>query len=148
MLCRPRPGSGETKVPPKALVKPASGHAVIQGGVSTVVGVASYRIRGELLPRQLVKAEVERGVVFSKVEADLKQGRVPSLSGAPLAIGFTVADDRCLVLALHQTVWCLSSTVPPGTSHWAIVPWCTGQSGVLSQTVREWLHSLHVSNFA
>jgi hypothetical protein len=29
-----------------------------------------------------------------------------------------------------------SPPVPPGTSHWAIVPWCTGQSGVWHQTVR------------
>ena len=37
----------------------------------------------------------------------------------------------------HRTVWCSHWTVqwsslrvPPGTSRWAAVPWCTGQSGV------------------
>jgi hypothetical protein len=30
----------------------------------------------------------------------------------------------------------LLSTVPPRTSHWATVPWCTGKSGVWHQTVR------------
>jgi hypothetical protein len=29
-----------------------------------------------------------------------------------------------------------SSIVPPGTSHWATVPWCTGHSGVWHWTVR------------
>jgi hypothetical protein len=29
----------------------------------------------------------------------------------------------------------LLSIVPPGTSRWATVPWCTGQSGVWHQTV-------------
>jgi hypothetical protein len=29
----------------------------------------------------------------------------------------------------HRTVRWLSSTVPPGTSHWATILWCTGQSG-------------------
>jgi hypothetical protein len=28
-----------------------------------------------------------------------------------------------------------SPPVPPGTSHWATVPWCTGQSGVWHRTV-------------
>jgi hypothetical protein len=36
MLSRPRPGSGETKISPKALVEPALGHVVVQRGVSTV----------------------------------------------------------------------------------------------------------------
>jgi hypothetical protein len=31
-------------------------------------------------------------------------------------------------LVLHQIIWWVSSIVPPGTSHWATVPWCTGQS--------------------
>jgi hypothetical protein len=30
----------------------------------------------------------------------------------------------------HRTVWWSSLRVPPGTGHWAAVPWCTGQSGV------------------
>jgi hypothetical protein len=30
----------------------------------------------------------------------------------------------------HQTIWWSSLRVPPGTSRWAGVPWCTGQSGV------------------
>jgi hypothetical protein len=50
MLTRPRPGSDETEVPPKALVEPVPGHAVVQGMVSTVVRVASCKICGELLP--------------------------------------------------------------------------------------------------
>jgi hypothetical protein len=29
-----------------------------------------------------------------------------------------------------------SPPVPPRTIHWATVPWCTGQSGVLARTVR------------
>jgi hypothetical protein len=29
-----------------------------------------------------------------------------------------------------------SPPMPPKTSHWATVPWCTGQSGVCHQTVR------------
>jgi hypothetical protein len=58
----------------------------------------------------------------------------------------------------HRTVWCSHRTVrwsslrvPPGTSHWAEVPWCTGQSGVWApdspvlhaQTVRR----QHTSSF-
>jgi hypothetical protein len=58
----------------------------------------------------------------------------------------------------HQTVWCShrivrwsSLRVPPGTSHWAEVPWCTGHSGVWApdspvlhaQTV----HKQHTSSF-
>jgi hypothetical protein len=50
MLSRSRLGSGETEVPPEALVEPASRHAVVQGGLSSVVRVASCGIRGELLP--------------------------------------------------------------------------------------------------
>jgi hypothetical protein len=50
MLSRPRPGSGEMDVPPEALVEPTSGHATVHGKVSTVVGVASCGIHGELLP--------------------------------------------------------------------------------------------------
>jgi hypothetical protein len=30
----------------------------------------------------------------------------------------------------HRTVRWSSLRVPPGTSRWAAVPWCTGQSGV------------------
>jgi hypothetical protein len=30
----------------------------------------------------------------------------------------------------HRTVRWSSLRVPPGTSRWAFVPWCTGQSGV------------------
>jgi hypothetical protein len=59
-----------------------------------------------------------------------------------------VACPVCLVVALseqvtvgaagfpHRTVWSSHRTVrwsslrvPPGTSRWAAVPWCTGQSG-------------------
>jgi hypothetical protein len=44
MLSRPRLGSGETEVPPEALHEPATRHAVMQGVVSTIVGVASCGI--------------------------------------------------------------------------------------------------------
>jgi hypothetical protein len=57
LLSEPRPGSGKTEVPPEALVEPASGH--------TVVRVASFGIRGELLLGQLVEAELGQDVVFS-----------------------------------------------------------------------------------
>jgi hypothetical protein len=40
MLSRPRLGSGEADAPPEALAEPASGHAVVHGGVNTVVRVA------------------------------------------------------------------------------------------------------------
>jgi hypothetical protein len=66
MLSRSRPGSGETEVPPEALVEPASGHAIVQGGVNTVAGVASCGIREELLPGHLVEAELGRGGAFSQ----------------------------------------------------------------------------------
>lgn len=46
---------GETEVSPEALVEPASGLAVMQGGVSTVVEVDSCGICGELLSGQLPK---------------------------------------------------------------------------------------------
>jgi hypothetical protein len=49
MLSRPRLGSGEADAPPEALAEPASGHAVVHGGVNTVVRVAFCGIRGELL---------------------------------------------------------------------------------------------------
>jgi hypothetical protein len=78
MLSRQRPGSGKTKVPPEALVEPASGHAVVQGGVSIVVGVATYGIHGELLPGQLAEAELGRSGVFFEVKADFGRGGVPS----------------------------------------------------------------------
>jgi hypothetical protein len=61
----------------------------------------------------------------------------------------TLACPVCLVVALseqvtvgaagfphrtvrssHRTVRWSSLRVPPGTSRWAAVPWCTGQSGV------------------
>jgi hypothetical protein len=51
-------------------------------------------------------------------------------------------------LVSNRTVWCLSSIVPSWTSRWTNVPWCTGQSGALSCTVRRWLHFLHVLDFA
>jgi hypothetical protein len=44
MLSRPRPCSGEAKVPAEAMVGPARGHAVMQGVVRTAAGVASCRI--------------------------------------------------------------------------------------------------------
>jgi hypothetical protein len=60
----------------------------------------------------------------------------------------------------HRTVQWSSLWVPPGTSHWAAVPWCTGQSGVWApdspvlhaQTVRRqhtwtFLGSLLMSSF-
>jgi hypothetical protein len=34
------------------------------------------------------------------------------------------------VRSSHRTVRWSSLRVPPGTSRWAAVPWCTGQSGV------------------
>jgi hypothetical protein len=34
------------------------------------------------------------------------------------------------VRSSQQTVWWSSLWVPPGTSRWAAVPWCTGQSDV------------------
>jgi hypothetical protein len=49
MLSRPRPGSGETEVPPEALVEPISGHTVVRGGGNIIVGVALCGIRGEWL---------------------------------------------------------------------------------------------------
>jgi hypothetical protein len=58
MLSRSRPSSGKTKVPLEALAELALGHAVVQGGGSTVVGVASCKIRGELLPEQLAEADL------------------------------------------------------------------------------------------
>jgi hypothetical protein len=56
------------------------------------------------------------------------------------AAGFPHRTVRCS----HRTVWWSFLRVPPGTSRWAGVPWCTGQSGVwapdspvrLAQTVR------------
>jgi hypothetical protein len=57
---------GETEVPPETLVEPASGHAVVQGGVNIVAGVASCGICGELLPWHLAEVELERGRVFSQ----------------------------------------------------------------------------------
>jgi hypothetical protein len=57
---------GETEVPPEALVEPASEHAVIQGGVSIVVGVTFCEIHGESLLGQLAEAELGRGGVFSR----------------------------------------------------------------------------------
>jgi hypothetical protein len=35
-----------------------------------------------------------------------------------------------IVWSSHRTVQWSSLRVPPGTSRWAAVPWCTGQSGV------------------
>jgi hypothetical protein len=34
-----------------------------------------------------------------------------------------------IVRSSHRTVWWSSLWVPPGTSRWAAVPWCTEQSG-------------------
>jgi hypothetical protein len=48
------------------MAEPAPGHAVMQGGVSIVVGVASCGIYGELLPGQLTEAELGRDEVFSQ----------------------------------------------------------------------------------
>jgi hypothetical protein len=48
------------------------------------------------------------------------------------AAGFSHRTVRCS----HQTVRWSSLRVPPGTSRWAAVPWCTGQSGGGHQTVR------------
>jgi hypothetical protein len=42
------------------------------------------------------------------------------------AVGFS----HRTVWSSHQTVWWSSLRVPPGTSRWAAVPRCTGQSGV------------------
>jgi hypothetical protein len=70
MLFRPTQSSGEAEVPPKALVEPASGHAAVQGGGSTIVEVSSCEIRGELLLGQLAEVELERGRVFSEAEVD------------------------------------------------------------------------------
>lgn len=74
----PRPCSGETKVPPKALVEPASGHIIVQGGVSTVVGVASCGIPGELLPGSWPKPSSGKVEFSPEVKADFRQGGVPS----------------------------------------------------------------------
>jgi hypothetical protein len=59
-------------------------------------------------------------------------GQSNVLSDAPLAVG---SISRPLALsAFARTVRCAteqsgpSSIVPPGTSRWATVPWCTGQS--------------------
>jgi hypothetical protein len=40
-----------------------------------------------------------------------------------------------------------SPPVPPRTSRWATVPWCTGQSGALAWTVRLWQHFLRFLDF-
>jgi hypothetical protein len=42
------------------------------------------------------------------------------------AAGFSHRTVRCS----HRTVQWSSLRVPPGTSRWATIPWCTGQSGV------------------
>jgi hypothetical protein len=59
----------------EAMTEPALGHAVMQG---TVKGVASYGIRGELLPGQLVEARLRRDEVFSEAEAECRRGGVSS----------------------------------------------------------------------
>jgi hypothetical protein len=66
MLSMPRPSSSETEVPPEALVEPASVHVVVKGGVSTVVGVTSCEIHGQLLLVQLAEVELGRGGVSSR----------------------------------------------------------------------------------
>jgi hypothetical protein len=87
MLSRSRPSSGETEVPPEALSEPASGHAAVQGGGSTVVGVASYVIcgGGGIVVGAVTEAELGRGRVFSKVEARLRarQNSLPRVRPCP-----------------------------------------------------------------
>ena len=50
----------------EAMTEPALGHAVMQGGVSTVVGVTSCEIHGQLLLVQLAEVELGRGGVSSR----------------------------------------------------------------------------------
>jgi hypothetical protein len=70
------------------MAKPTLGHAAVQG---TIQGVASCRIhRG-----QLAKAELERGRVFSEVEADFGWGGVPSW-GWDRALPYTRPIQSCL----------------------------------------------------
>jgi hypothetical protein len=48
-------------------------------------------------------------------------------------VGFphrTVRSSNRTVRSSNRTVRWSSLRVPPGTSRWATVPWCTGQSGV------------------
>jgi hypothetical protein len=59
-------------------------------------------------------------------------GQSNALSGAPLAVG-SVSQPLAVSLCTGQSG--PSCTVPPGTSHWATVPWCTRQSGVWHRTV-------------
>jgi hypothetical protein len=72
---------------------------------------------------------------WRKVAASLwHTGQSGALSSAPLAVGSVNRSLALSAFALdspmtHRTVHAFS-TVSPGTSHWATVPWCTGQSGV------------------
>jgi hypothetical protein len=70
----------------------------------------------------------------------------------------SLAPDSPVV---HQTFCWLCSIVPPGTSHWDAVTWCTEQSvvwhrtvwcatrqsNVFSRTTHKWLHFLQVLDF-
>jgi hypothetical protein len=52
-----------------------------------------------------------------------------SMSGAPSRCSVRAGDRwRCRLFTPDSPVVFLR--VPPGTSHWAGVPWCTGQSSV------------------
>jgi hypothetical protein len=59
-----------------------------------------------------------------------------SMSGAPSRCPVRAGDRWRRRLSTpdspvcHRTVRWSSLRVPPGTSRWAAVPWCTGQSGV------------------
>jgi len=56
-----------------------------------------------------------------------------SMSGAPSCCPVWLLSEQVTVGAAgfpHRTVRCASLRVPPGTSRWAAVPKCTGQSGV------------------
>jgi hypothetical protein len=67
--CWPRAYSGEMETSPETEVGSAHGHVAMLGVVTTIVGVASCGIRGELvafnvpLPGQLAETELGRGGV-------------------------------------------------------------------------------------
>jgi hypothetical protein len=72
-----------------------------------------------------------------------------------LAVRSDTSADRWRCRLLHRTVhvshrtirW-FSPWVPPGTSHWATVPWCIRQYGALSQTVHRGHTIIHFLDFA
>jgi hypothetical protein len=51
------------------------------------------------------------------------------------------------VQSSHRTVRWSSLRVPPGTSRWAAVPWCTGQSGVWAPDSPQVAHAFNLGLF-